>query len=1004
MAKPTGFAVGFGLVLAGAILDAYSFGIGGTLVRVGAALAVANLVQSLNRSDKNGQSETLLGLPISNTENGAPTVWAIGRRVRVPLQVLWMSRKSRDVTATAKGKSGGTYRHVTADMALRINDRPTSRLVQLIAQDDLLSWQERNVYTVRTSEMTATFGAGQVTLAMNSVGDPDFALTFVVDDYVSLAGFVPVGGTPSLNSGYYVVVSVTGHTSTPSTLVLEARSGQVLTGLNSTAGTSAAPAVVTRIDDAVFSSTFTIVQVAAGVPVYAVGGTLLNNHTTNEVFRVNDLVIYEVGGSIFNGLIGNVLPSGELRIQFFAAVPSSSGSPTQPAVIRLVSSQQNAGGYFPNGFVMSEHFYQGTDEQDEDATIVSHVGAGNAGGFHGIAYQVIEGFDLTSFGGVPPPLLEGLIDVDQSTTWADALRLVATRGGLTDDQVDVDGVLPRPFEGYYLRGPVRGSSALDPLLLAGQIATQDRGGVLAFFDIDNADVVPIQNGVLFTDLAAGIEQPGEKKWDFATLSDRDFPTHIGIRHQDPDYGYGPGYQQFGVRNPSASTAQVIDDIDMSNLVLTPKDARNLAATIVRRAVTNGTSVRLQLPAAYLHLLENDLLTFTDDDDQDHLVRITSVEMGTNFLLLVTAVVERLSFAVGGSPVQGTAGTPPSTAIQPSEVLGLVVDAPPPLDAYGITPGVFALACAYQGSQWSGCTVYASTDGNNWNVVGTIGLEHAIGTLTAVLDAGTPSEALGSSAVTWDTAASATIEFESVGPLPFLSVTEQDVLNGWQWFAVLDSGGHVAEVFAARDVVANTATNYTFSHLLRGLRGTFLGCSADRGAGARVVALGNTFDMTGLFVPLPGLSYPSGVSLKFVPPGRTLASVPAVGLSTTWRNVQPFPLRDVTRTYSAGTLRITVDNWTRRNLPVGQVGPYPLDETIEAYRITLYHQSGNGTAVLRKTITARGTGTPTLRDKWVEFSSAEQTSAGYTPGPSETYWIGVEQLGDYASSSEVVAEL
>ena len=76
---------------------------------------------------------------------------------------------------------------------------------------------------------------------------------------------------------------------------------------------------------------------------------------------------------------------------------------------------------------------------------------------------------------------------------------------------------------------------------------------------------------------------------------------------------------------------------------------------------------------------------------------------------------------------------------------------------------------------------------------------------------------------------------------------------------------------------------------------------------------------------------------------------------------------------------------------------------EAYRFDL-HMNGGGDLRIRKFITSQDTGSPLLRDKWAEFSTAEQTLAGYTPGPSETFWINVVQVGDTESSPDQLQEL
>jgi hypothetical protein len=106
-----------------------------------------------------------------------------------------------------------------------------------------------------------------------------------------------------------------------------------------------------------------------------------------------------------------------------------------------------------------------------------------------------------------------------------------------------------------------------------------------------------------------------------------------------------------------------------------------------------------------------------------------------------------------------------------------------------------------------------------------------------------------------------------------------------------------------------------------------------------------------------------------------------------------PVRNLTRNVKpTNDVWFTCDHWTRKMLPIGQVGPYQLDETVEAYELRIY-DSTNTTLTRTKTISAEGTGSPTLRAGWfLPYTAAEQTADGYTPGVS-AIWCEIEQVGD-----------
>lgn len=988
--------------------------------QVAVSYALGAIAQSLLvRAPKStGETDTLIGLPVSNTAPGAPRVWAIGQRVRVPIQTMWMSRKVRQVSQSVKGKSGPAVREVHFDCAFLLNDRPTLRMAQLIMNDNLVTWDTLNLVSLATSEMTAAEAAGQVTLTMDSLLTPDFDLVFAVGDMLELRDFVVVSG-PSLNGRYWEVVAVTGHTSTPSTMVLEPRSGQAVAGLNSTAGTVASPARCIRIDDALVNEAWTFIwHPATGVPSKVdLIRDVANppNHPPSEVFRPGDMVrLSGFTPAALNGVPLRVDGASATHIRIsvqglFGAqvIGASAGTVALPGVIEFDQAPTHAGGYLPSGFVAAAHYYAGTETQSEDATIVTHEGAGNVGAFRGQAYQVLTDFNATNFGGALPVNTEAVIEPDGFITWGRAFQLVAERHGIDPLNVDTTQVAARPFLGYYLRGPSSGAQALQQLLMAAQVATQDRNGTLAFFDIDNADTVQINNGAVYSDFGANVGGPGDaRKVSWGDIDERTLPRAVGVRFQDPASAYGENYEQFGLRNPTASDEQNYQELDFKNLAMTRKDARNLCATLVRRGVVNAQPVTFTLTALYRHVLENDLMPWTDDDGRNHLVRVTRVDRGTNFLVQIEAVVERANIGVSGSPVQSQAGQALPQIITPAEITGVVFDSPPVEDGFGLTPGVHVVCCAQPGSSWAGVALYVSQDdGQSYQFVRTIDTQHPIGTTTTVLAAAAPSETLGSSAVTFDTVSSVTVDFENTGFIPIVTVPDAGTLQGYNWFAVIDGDGQVVEVFGAATVVQNSATNYTFSRLLRGVRGTWQGCASPHAAGSRIVGVSFFYSATGHYVDTVGLLNNTNLSFKFVPAGSELASVTAVGLVSTHRNVQPFALRDLTKKYDAGTQAVTftVANWTRTNIPPGTVGPYPLDEPHEAYLFTIYDPTGQ-TALRQITKTAQGSGAAVLRDPSIVYTAAEQTADGYTPGPSETFWVDVQQIGQYADSPSILQEI
>ena len=974
------------------------------LLQAGAAFALGRMANSLltRRPQRDGYSRELLGLPVGNTDSGAPRVWAIGQVVRVPAQVMWQQRKTRAANASPKKGGGLSVQHVTFDCAFLLNDRPSSRLLQFITNDQLLLWDTRNLVSVRTSGMTASESSGQLVLTMDSLQEDDFADVFKVGDVVQLQDWVIASGAPDINAGYFKVAAVTGHTVSESTLTLDVYSGQSLTGLDADAGTPFSPAAVIRVDDRIVSHNVTRDNTH---PNFTFIDTSSSGYDPRDIFVPGELVEF-VGNWSPNGsnyTVGDISADGFWLTQAWTAGAGTAGTSTNAGVIQSMNPRTTAAGYFPTSFDPTAHFFLGTETQGESSIITAYEGVGKVGGFRGACYQVFDDLDVTNWGGALPPATEAVIAVDVRMDWATAIAAVAERGGIPSVDIDTDGVTARPFLGYYVRGPVSGVQALQPLLLAGQIATQESNGRLRFFDIENADTVAVQNGTAFSDFGAVVNTAPIEKWQWEDRDERDFPTSIGIRFQDPDRGYGLNYEFYGRRFPSSAEAEENrQELDFSTLALKRKTARNLCATMARRARINGRMVRFTLTANYIDVLENDLLTWTDDNSNDWLARVVKRAIGANFLVEIEAVLEVSSMAVTGSPVQSNTTNPSQVLPQPSQIQGFAFEAPPVRDDWGLAPGIHVAACGSAGSSWAGATIYMSQDsGSTFVAVGRIESEHPIGFLTSALAAGTPSETHGSATLTWDTTSTFDVEFHSLGEVPITTLTESHVADGWNWFAILDANDQVAEVVGARDVTVNSTYNLTFDHLLRGLRGTFQGANAGHSNGAKVVALSPiSYELTGKFVNLAGVSTPTGLQFKVVPAGEDPLNVTAQSLTQRRRNVEPFAIRDFTRTHDSSN-NDQVFEWTHRtraNLPPGQVGPYQLDESREEYILEIYNPAG--TSVVRTINFLAPQGSNTIRDRTYTYTSADQTTDGYTPGSNPGIWIDIRQVGDYATGPSV----
>lgn len=967
-----------------------------------ATMVISSIVNNLlTKREKRGQAKDTLGVPVDNMSAGAPSIWAIGQKVRVPSQVLWQNRKERSTNVGNKLKSSTPSKHVNVDVAFTLNDRVTLRLEQFLINDQLILWRDRNISRTTSYNMSISQSGSNLLIEMNDFFEDDFADRFEVDQIVKLSNWVITSGL-DVNVGYWKVVAVTEHGENPSTIELGPVTNQTVASVNANSGIPSSPASVVQVKDAVVDHQFTFSVGLNGVLRLDQGGTS-RSPRLHEVFKVGD----QLRLTNFTGISSNqayqvwfIFANRILFTSLAPAVLPTAGTATNASVIEFFNHRTVADGYLPQGYDIDTNFHPGDETQTEDPTIVAVEGAGAVGGFRGISYIVMQSLNLDDWGGSMPPVTEAIIRPDATCTWRLAITQLCDRYGMSQSDIDVSGVDDAPFEGMYVSGPIAGEQPMTTLMLVGQIVSQTRNGVECFMHINNCDVVQIVNGSRISHL--GPRPYGNstfEKFAFTQQVEEDIVTDLNLYYQDIDENYATNHQNWSLRNPSMDGInRVLSSMDLTNFSMTRKQARNLCATIIRRAWINNDVFEADLPPNYIDLLENDIITVTDDEDNDYIVRIIERTKSAAFFVHVKGVIEMVDLDVTGSPVQSASQFNSSSLLSIPNPIAAIIDGPPIYDANGIAPAVAIVAGSPYGERWAGAGVFVSYDNQNtWHRVGTINDEHAIGTLNDTLEAGPQGETFGSSTLTWDDSAVASITFDCVGTIPFISATESDVVNsGWQWFAVLDETWQVLEIFGARDVTQIDDQNWQFTHLLRGLRGT--NCSADRIAGHRIVSVSASFIASGIYVDLVGVSIGQTINIKIVPPNSTVNDVEAISVGPNFNNVRSFPVRDVTKTIDGTTYdaRFEFDHWTRKNFVPGYQGPYPLDQANERYKVTIYDPSGSA---VRRVITVNPPiGSNTVRDKWVDYSAADQTTDGYTPDPSETFWIDVQQISDIGTLS------
>lgn len=993
------------------------------------------LYPALAGSPDEARQPKLASLPSSEQGVGAPRTFAIGARMRTPAHVMYQSEKVRETTTSGgKGGTDVTVKRVTVDALVHLNDRPSARLLQLIGNGQLILYTDRNLLGVTTENMTAVVDGANVKIQLASPSDGDFETVFQHGDLVIPSGMVRVSGTTVFNHTFFEVLSVSPPvSSTGSIMLLIPVDGQDITSLSYTGGTPFSPSRVVRADDSVGGTELEMSFHVWGQPVNAgpnyayienawsgtnnpTSGT---NRSIDEVLRIGDVVRVRNtpnwGGAGVECIVGATPggPPGRFKIDWGHNIPLppnpfaspgiytfTSPAPPQrvtnpsgvPIIVTLSTDTAFAPEVFPEDFDPIANYQDGNEYQGEPIVLVDRYGLNESSSYRGMATQGLQEFYVSAFGDQMPTNLEAIVEIDPEMTWAQANEALLQRGGLRNTQIDVSEIPSRPFRGAHVRGAVPVIQQVQPILVAGQILTQDRAGVIALYALDNADSVQIENGATFSDFGARMygEQMPYDKVQASDASEADMPTSVGIRFQDPDQYFSVGYEHFGLRNPAGTDHTNEQIMDLSSLVLSRRESKDLATTIMRRAWVNRRKYRMMLPSAYLHLLENDLITWTDDEGEVITARIIQRDIGANFLIDITALREMTDLAVVGSPVQSSAQVVPQNVNSTTQLAITAIDAPAIANSQITTPAV-RLAVADMSGNLQTATVWESQDANIYQPVGTIGGTCALGYTTTTLSAQTASEVFGTTTVTlrsqtcdayWSNQGSEVIE----------SCTQAQAEAGKNWCVIFDQASPETEpeIAAFTTVLDIGGGLFTLGGWLRGLRGT---PSGDRQFGATLVLLNQS--TAGIFLREFAGPTPSTLAYKVVPSGGNLATTEAVTISSPkFRNVLPLPIRNVTKTYNATTLSTRFDvaaHWERTLLPLGTQPPHTLDEPFEAYRVFLYHKDQDSAAdsYLRD---SRLTGAATLRDTYFDWSNARAIAAGYTPGPSETYQIGYQQVG------------
>lgn len=606
---------------------------------------------------------------------------------------------------------------------------------------------------------------------------------------------------------------------------------------------------------------------------------------------------------------------------------------------------------FSSKQVTAIRFHGGGKDQQPDEALEAIFGVGNVPAHRKDVYVVLERLLLTDYGN-RFPMIEALVEIDAGETVRTAMRKLIQFAGLSEGDYSVERVPDTKFYGYVQRGPQAPTNGLQQIATAFDIMSRYENGKptlfprseVEFFDVASADLAANENG----------SETVARNVEIRDKDDVDLPSEVVVRYNDPDRDYQTSAQR--ARNVVWEN-DIISEASL-DITIHGDEARQAAERLLWQSSRMQRAFVVSLPPSYYWLREGDGLNFTDNG-YAYSMLCTRVERGVNGVIVAEGSSEDTSLTIRIETVQdpivsfGTGSQKPYGPV--GMVLAYMLDIPPLQDEHADVPGFYLACCmADRNEPWTGAILYESYDrGVTYRRVRTIFRDAVIGRVTTLPETGvTPC--------CWDHASEVVVDMFN-GDLE--GVTEIRCLNG-ENRALLG-----AEVVGFQDAESTGENEYTISTLIRGLR--------DRGAAIDEHVDGELFVLIsggGLqFIPINNFQIGTERLYKVVAPGGSLDDVDPIVFTCYGNSICPFAPAYFTGTRN-GTNDLSI-RFIARSRRVGRTLGVPTDtvEPIEEFDIE-YLASPGGAVVAEETAVAID---------WAigaaEFTAAEQTAAGLTPG-------------------------
>lgn len=493
---------------------------------------------------------------------------------------------------------------------------------------------------------------------------------------------------------------------------------------------------------------------------------------------------------------------------------------------------------------------------------------------------------------------------------------LATRAGLTSDQLDLTLIADTVCLGYVVTNPQGAAQCISPLCQAYLFDLIESDFVLKAVPRGQASSWTIPEDDL------GLEEDKKKLLDTLTAY-TDVPKDVTITYVDPNLDYQQGSQHR--KRHSKTTKSVNQTIINLPFVMSPDDAMQLAdkmtwlAELEREAFDFNT-----WKALYMLMDPTDVITFTYEGltfiarviknsiGQNYAVEVSGVNQDANAYLSQISGVGQPGFIKGGVAAFG-----PTILFLLDTTLMQDADASP----IGQTGTYFAFASPVVGNP--GAVLYQSSDQQTYNSVDQASDHIAYGFSTNAL--GVPS-----SPWKWDMVNTITLFFADTDVV-LTSTSALNVYNG-------ANGALIGkELIQYQFATQNANGSWTLSGLLRGRRGTEWACGSHvngeacffpqvQGGIHRLVMNANLIGLIQYF--------------KAITFGGDLNSGATQPLTLAGNDVKPYTPVDVQGTKDgSGNLTIQWQRRTRIGAGNSIAGTWPVSEATEAYDVVITDNLG-----------------------------------------------------------------